>query len=264
MNKILATLILSLLFCNTGFTETYYFKECQISKKYLGNYIIDLDKNVIKRTFINIEENSYLEEIDAIELVKKNQIVAEKIQNKIHKENYFQYYLDADSKSVSIQKYKKDSEINIFRPHGPKEQINCKNVKADWTKSEKKQTNSKTGEEGKSLAEKKRQADLKRKEEKNKQADLKRKEEEEKKKNRHSISIIAKKWIKISEDSSVLEKQLKNDFNKRASKLCSLTGNFMVLEKNISVIKIGEISAFPKKGTVPGYQLGINGVVECK
>ena len=58
--------------------------------------------------------------------------------------------------------------------------------------------------------------------------------------------------------------QLENDFNKRASKLCSLTGNFMVLKKNISVIKIDEISAFPKKGTVPGYQLGINGVVECK
>ena len=93
MNKILATLILSLLFCNTGFTETYYFKECQISKKYLGNYIIDLDKNVIKRTFINIEEKSYLEEIDAIELVKKNQIVAEKIQNKMLKFEKIQTFL---------------------------------------------------------------------------------------------------------------------------------------------------------------------------
>ena len=36
------------MFCNTGFTESYYFKKCKLSQNASGDYLIDFDKNVIK------------------------------------------------------------------------------------------------------------------------------------------------------------------------------------------------------------------------
>ena len=47
MKKGLITLFLGLIYCNAGFAETYYFKECKLSEEYSANYIIDFDKNVI-------------------------------------------------------------------------------------------------------------------------------------------------------------------------------------------------------------------------
>ena len=48
MNKALNVLLLGLLFCNTGYAESYYFKECKISNAVTGNYIINFQKNVIE------------------------------------------------------------------------------------------------------------------------------------------------------------------------------------------------------------------------
>ena len=85
-------------------------------------------------------------------------------------------------------------------------------------------------------------------------------------KNRRSITIEAKKWVKLSEYESVSGKgkkvmdQLGNDFTSRASELCSLTGNFKVLEKRIEVLEIDETPAF---GLEPKIKIGVNGVVEC-
>ena len=41
MKKILLTIFLSLAFCNTGFTESYYFKKCKLSENASGDYLLD-------------------------------------------------------------------------------------------------------------------------------------------------------------------------------------------------------------------------------
>ena len=85
-------------------------------------------------------------------------------------------------------------------------------------------------------------------------------------KNRQSIIIEAKKWVKLNEYESTSGKgkkildQLERDFISRASELCSSTGNYNVLEKRIDVLELDETPAF---GTEPKIKIAINGVVDC-
>ena len=85
-------------------------------------------------------------------------------------------------------------------------------------------------------------------------------------KNRRSITIEAKKWVKLSEYESASGKgkkimdQLENNFSAKASELCSSTGNFNILEKRMEILEIDETPAF---GIEPKIKIGINGVVEC-
>jgi len=85
-------------------------------------------------------------------------------------------------------------------------------------------------------------------------------------KNRRSIAIEAKKWVKLSEYESNSGKgkkimdQLENDFSTKASELCSSTGNFNILEKRMETLEIDETPAF---GIEPKIKIGVNGVVEC-
>ena len=86
-------------------------------------------------------------------------------------------------------------------------------------------------------------------------------------KNRRSIKIEAKKWVKISEyetDSGKGKKimdKLENNFRERAFELCSSTGNFNILRKRMEILEIDETPAF---GLEPKIKMGISGVVKCK
>jgi len=257
MKKVLVTLFLGLVFCNTAFTESYYFKECYISEEYYGNYLINIDKNIIEVSFVG--KDGLIQELtDKIELIEEDQIVSEKIQSGKVKDHYFIYYLDVNSKSIMKQIYKKDVN-NIFWPEGPKKQSFCASVKADWAgskeKAEKKQADLKAEEERKRIEDKKKQLELTRKEEE--------KRKKEKKKNNHNISIEGEYFdVTDTEKQLESEKKLKKDFNKRAFKICSLTGNFDLLEQNVKVVDVGRISCWPK--VCHGMKLGIEGVVECK
>jgi len=96
--------------------------------------------------------------------------------------------------------------------------------------------------------------------------DLLKKGETSSGKNRRSITIEAKKWVKLSEYESASGKgkkimdQLENDFSTKASELCSSTGNFNILEKRMETLEIDETPAF---GIEPKIKIGVNGVVEC-
>lgn len=85
-------------------------------------------------------------------------------------------------------------------------------------------------------------------------------------KNRRSITIEAKKWVKLSDYETVSGKgkkvmdQLENDFSLKATELCSAFKNFNILEKRIEVLEIDETPAF---GLEPKIKIGVNGVVEC-
>ena len=69
------------MFCNMGFAQSYYFKECKLSQNAYGDYLIDFDKNEIRVNLKSID-GSYQELADKIELITKDSVVSEIIQNK--------------------------------------------------------------------------------------------------------------------------------------------------------------------------------------
>ena len=82
-----------------------------------------------------------------------------------------------------------------------------------------------------------------------------------------NISIVAKKWVRISQYEANSKKgkkimdKLKTDFNVKALELCESNKNYSTLEKRIEVIDVDETPAY---GLETKVQLAINGVVECK
>ena len=135
MKKVLFILFLGLVFCNTGFAESYYFKECKLSENASGDYLIDFDKNVIKVT-LKTKDGISQELTDKIKLITKDQIVSDIIQNKTNKKYYLQYNLNVASKSIIRQRYIKKSKDAFLLPIGPKKQAYCENVKANWNMEE--------------------------------------------------------------------------------------------------------------------------------
>ncbi len=122
MKKVLFILFLGLVFCNTGFAESYYFKECKLSENASGDYLIDFDKNVIKVTLKAVDGTTQ-KLIDKIKLITEDQIVSDIIQNKTNKKYYLQYNLNVASKSIIRQRFIKKSEDAFIMPDGPKKKI---------------------------------------------------------------------------------------------------------------------------------------------
>ena len=120
---------LILFFHDTSFAETYYFKNCKISENLSGNYIINIEKKEIDVEFIK-SDGSIQIITDKIEVIEINKIVSEKIQSSKGKHYYFQYFLDAESKSITKQEYKKESDF--FKLDGPVRKNFCTDVKAGW------------------------------------------------------------------------------------------------------------------------------------
>ena len=135
MKKILFTIFLSVAFCNTGFTESYYFKKCKLSENASGDYLIDFDKNVIKVT-LKTKDGISQELTDKIKLITNDQIVSDIIQNRTNKKYYLQYNLNVASKSIIRQRYIKKSKDAFLLPIGPKKKAYCANVKANWNMEE--------------------------------------------------------------------------------------------------------------------------------
>ena len=86
-------------------------------------------------------------------------------------------------------------------------------------------------------------------------------------KDTRDISIIAKRWVRISQYEANSKKgkkimdKLKIDFEAKAVELCSPKVNYNVLERKIEVLDIDETPAY---GLETKLKIGINGVVECK
>ena len=250
MKKVFVTLFFSFFLCGTAFAESYYFKECQLNEKVFGDYLIDFEKNVI---IVSLKATSGIQQnfADKIKSTTKEQIVSEIIPSGAGTNRYYQYYLDATTKSVIKLKYKKKN--GLLELDGPKQQSYCLNVKANWD------------EDKKEIVEKKKQKEFEAEQErerleakKKKLAELARQAEE---KNQRRISISDKKWIKLSEAGNASTEHLKDLFNKKARKLCSPTENFNILEQNIEVKEIDETPTF---GVETVVKFGIEGIVECK
>lgn len=235
-----------------------------MDENFVGNFLINIDQNIINRIFENINTQSALTKTDKIKFITDNEIVSEIIQSGAGSQRYFQYYLDAGTNSVSIQKYKKDDLIKLLAPDGPKQKTYCTEVKADWYKSKSKKEIIEEKKEEEFEAEQARER-LKAKKEKEEELIRKKLERKKAEKNKHQI-LIEGEFFQAAKSELRLEseKKLKENFDKKASEICSLTGNFEILKQNIKVIEVGETTAFPKKGLTAGIRLGIMGVVECK
>ena len=109
-------LIFILFHNNTAFAEDYYFKNCKLNKNVEANYVINLNKKVIEVTLKS--KNGEIQKLtDKIKLIKKDQIITEKIKSGKDKNVYFEYYLNAKKGKVIKLEYKKqaDTDINIFK-----------------------------------------------------------------------------------------------------------------------------------------------------
>ena len=88
MKKILVILLLSLLFSNAVFAESYYFKGCKLSNVATGNYIINLDKKVIEATLM-ASDGRIQKFFDKIKRIEKDRIITEKIESGKGDQIYF-------------------------------------------------------------------------------------------------------------------------------------------------------------------------------
>lgn len=256
MKKTFFIIFFIFAFCSKGYGEEYYFKNCKVSEVVFGDYTIDINRNVIKVRLWSADGKEQKFE-DKIKLVTANRVVSEIIQQK-NKKFSTQYFLDADSKSVTRQLYKRDDVYDIVRPEGSKTKGYCEKVKADWEAVKKREIIKKKVE----LEEKKR----KEKEEKIKKLEIKQKEEQEeyeRNKNKRKISIISEDWMKMSEFDTSSGGQLKIDFDKKASEICTENGfnNFETIKQKIKIVEEDETPAF---GLETVIKLGINGIIECK
>ena len=135
MKKILIILLLDLLFSNTVFAETYYFKGCKLSNTVLGNYIINLDKKIIEVTLVTVD-GTVQKFSDRIKLIKKDLIISEKLKSGKGDKIYFEYYLNSKTKKLIKLQYKKQSgpDIDIFQIQ-EKRESDCADVKGGWDKN---------------------------------------------------------------------------------------------------------------------------------
>ena len=134
MKKTFILIFLGLLFSNNSYAETYFFNNCKLSNAVTGNYVINLEKNVIE-VALKRQDGVTQNFSDKIKTIEKNKIVSEKIKSEKAEELYYQYFLNSKSQSVTKLEYIKQGgeNMNIFKLNS-KRITRCLDVKADWNK----------------------------------------------------------------------------------------------------------------------------------
>ena len=132
MKKTLPILLLGLLFSNTVFAESYYFKGCKLSDVATGDYIINIDKKVVEVTLM-AADGRVQKFLDKIKKIEKDRIITEKIESGKGDQIYFEYYLNVKTKKITKLQYKKQSgpDIDIFQIQ-QKRDSKCLEVKGGW------------------------------------------------------------------------------------------------------------------------------------
>ena len=132
MKKTLAILLLGLLFSNTVFAESYYFKKCKLSNAVSGDYTINFDENIIEVS-LRAVDGTVQNYSDKIKLIEQNKIVSEKIKSAKGENIYYQYFLNSKSQTVIKLQYKKERGIDfdIFKLDSKRKSY-CADIKTDW------------------------------------------------------------------------------------------------------------------------------------
>ena len=134
MKKVLFAFILAFLCSNSAYAESYFFKNCKLSNAVVGNYTINLDKNVIE-VVLKRQDGVVQSFSDKIKTVEKNKIVSEKIKSEKSEELYYQYFLNSDTQTVTKLEYIKQggADLNVYKLSS-KRRTRCLDVKSDWDK----------------------------------------------------------------------------------------------------------------------------------
>ena len=132
MKKIIITFLFSLIFTQTGFADNYFFKSCKLSNAVTGDYIINIEKNLIEVNLRSVG-GQVQDYADKIKIIEKNKIISEKIKSNEGENIYYQYFLNSKNKTVLRLQYKKEivMETNVFRLYTSTKST-CAEVKADW------------------------------------------------------------------------------------------------------------------------------------
>jgi hypothetical protein len=133
MKKLIFIIIISNLFNNLSFAESYYFKSCRISNAVTGNYIINFEENVIE-VELKASDGRVQNFSDKINSIEKKQIVSDKIRSEKEDNTFYQYFLNKKKKSITKLVFKKeDLDIDVFRLKSKTESF-CTDIKGDWDK----------------------------------------------------------------------------------------------------------------------------------
>jgi hypothetical protein len=135
MKKITISLfLLILLMSSRVYSESFYFNGCKLSNVVVGNYTVNLEKNIIETTLKSVD-GTVQKFSDGIKSIEKDQIISKKIKSAKGKKIYFQYFLNSKSKSIIKLQYKKQGEddMSLFKLMEKKESY-CTDIKSDWDK----------------------------------------------------------------------------------------------------------------------------------
>jgi len=132
--KLAFSIIFLLLFNPNAFAESSYFKKCVISNAVSGDYIINIDRKVIEVT-LEAVDGTIQNFTDKIKSIEKDRIISEKIQSQKGENIYFQYFLNAETKTVTKLQFKKQSgiDMDLFKLNSKRESY-CSDVKSGWDK----------------------------------------------------------------------------------------------------------------------------------
>ncbi len=132
MKKTFIIFVLFFAFCMKSSAESYYFKGCEITDKLSLNYNINLKKKTID-VELKKEDGQIQKFSHEIKKIEDKKIISEKIKISADENYYNQYFLNAESKTVTKLGYKKEigTDINVFNLID-KNIWYCKDIKADW------------------------------------------------------------------------------------------------------------------------------------
>ena len=134
MKKIFIITILGFLFSSSVYAESYFFKNCKLSNAVTGNYIINLEKNVIE-VELKRKDGVIQNFSDKIKSIETKKIISDKIKSTKSENLYFQYFLNSETNSVTKLEYTKQSgiDMDVFKLNS-KRITHCLEVKGDWDK----------------------------------------------------------------------------------------------------------------------------------
>ena len=142
MKKIFFAIFFIFIYCDSAFSDSYFFNGCKLSNVASGNYIINFDKKVIETT-LTAADGRIQTYSDKIKTIEKHQIITEKIPSGKGDQIFFEYYLNSKTKKVIKIQYKKqsDGDIDIYQIQ-EKRESECAEVSGGWNKNtiEKKET----------------------------------------------------------------------------------------------------------------------------
>ena len=134
MKKTFIIIILGFLFSSSVYAESYFFKNCKLSNAVTGNYVINLEKNVIE-VELKRKDGVIQNFSDKIKSIETKKIISDKIKSTKSENLYFQYFLNSETNAVTKLEYIKQSgiDIDVFKLSS-KRITRCLEVKGDWDK----------------------------------------------------------------------------------------------------------------------------------